>query len=111
MKKFGGVSFSGKSGEKYYFEAWPLETRFKSLAAVYYVTKRLFQNTTYRRASHEGIYIGQTSSLADAFSTHFRLDCFSKHGANCVCVCVIAGDERRAATEQDLLAAHSTSCN
>ena len=109
--QYGGITFSGKSGEKYYFRTWSLETRFKSIAAVYFVTKRVLENGTYRRASHEEIYIGQTENLADPFGTQSRLDCFSKHGANCVCVCLVTDEERRVAIEQDLLAQHSTSCN
>ena len=61
MAKYGDIMFSGKSGEKYCFHAWPLETRFKSLGGVYFVTKRVFKNKNYDRASHEGIYIGQTT--------------------------------------------------
>jgi len=112
MAKFVGVTFAGKSGEKYYFHAWPLETRFKSVGAVYFVTKRVFSNQTYgRRASHEGIFIGQTDNLADPLSTQTQLTCFKKHGANCVCVCLVPNEQQRLAIEQDLIAGHSTSCN
>lgn len=111
MAKYAGITFSGKSGEKYYFQPWPLETRFKSVAAVYFVTKRSFENNTYRRACHDGIYIGQTENLADPFSTQLHFDCFRKHGANCVCVYLVADEERRIAVEQDLIAGHSTHCN
>lgn len=109
--KYGGITFSGKSGERYYFEAWPLETRFRSLAAVYFVTKRSFENSTYRRACHDAIYIGQTGNLADPFATGSQLDCFKKHGANCVCILLLADEERRTAVEQDLIAEHNTHCN
>jgi hypothetical protein len=111
MANYGGITFTGKSGEKYFFRAWPLETHFKSVAAVYFVTKRGFSNKTYRIAGHEGIYIGQTTNLTDPFATQAHLDCFGKHGANCVCVLVIENEERRRAVEQDMLSAHSTSCN
>ena len=111
MATYGGITFTGKSGEKYYFHAWPLETKFKSVAAVYFVTKRTFNNKTYRIAGHESIYIGQTGNLTDPFATHAQLGCFRKHGANCVCVHVVADEERRIAVEQDLIAGHTTSCN
>ena len=111
MATYGGVTFTGKSGEKYFFHAWPLETRFKSLAAVFFVTKRAFGNKTYRIASHEGIYIGETGNLTDPLSTQTQLACFKKYGANCVCVHLNANEDRRHAVERDLLAAHQTSCN
>ena len=111
MATYGGITFTGKSGEKYFFHAWPLGTRFKSMAAVYFVTKRSFSNKTYRIAGHEGIYIGQTENLTDPFSTQMQLDCFKKHGANCVCLYLAENEERRVAVEQDMIAAHRTSCN
>ena len=61
MVTYGGITFNGKSGEKYYFKAWPLNTKFNPLGAVYFVTKRAFNDKTYRRASHQSIYIGQTA--------------------------------------------------
>jgi hypothetical protein len=109
--RYPGVTFTGKSGEKYPFQAWSLETRFKPLAAVYFVTKRAQDNTTYRRASHDGIYIGQTASLADPFGTEAQFECFRKHGANCICIHLLESEERRIAVEQDLIALHRTYCN
>jgi hypothetical protein len=109
--KYGSITFTGKSGEKYRFDAWSLETRFKALGAVYIVTKRTMENATYNRASHDNVYIGQTASLADPFDTHARFACFTKHGANCVCVHLLEDEERRGAAEKDLLELHSTHCN
>jgi hypothetical protein len=111
MATYGGITFTGKSGEKYFFHAWPLETRFRAIAAVYFVTKRGFSHKTYRIATHEGIYIGQTGNLTDPFATQLHLDCFKKYGANCVCVHVVEDEQRRGAVEQDMMAAHNTTCN
>jgi hypothetical protein len=108
MATFGGITFTGKSGEKYFFHAWPLETLFGAVAAVFYVTKRSFSNKTYRIASHEGIYIGQTANLTDPLA---QIDRFRKLGANCICVHVLADEARRQLVAQDMLAAHNTSCN
>ncbi|MGH8660919.1 MAG: hypothetical protein ACREUB_04055 [Burkholderiales bacterium] len=107
----GSVIFVGKSGERYHFQVWSLDARFKSVAAVYFVTKRAYDNNTYRRASHEGIYIGQTEDLSGSLAAEAQLERFSKYGANCVCVYVLADAERRIAVEQDLLDAHRTHCN
>jgi len=40
MAKFGRVTFTGDSGRDYAFAAYPRETRFKPVAAVYVITKR-----------------------------------------------------------------------
>jgi hypothetical protein len=111
MATYGDMIFSGKSGEKYRFHAWPLETHFRSVGAVFFVTKRTFENKTYARACHEGIYIGQTANLADPLATQSQLAKFRKHEANCVCVYPIADEQRRIAVERDLVAVHTTSCN
>ena len=107
----GSVTFVGKSGERYHFQAWSLEARFKSVAAVYFVTKRAYDNNTYRRACHEGIFIGQTEDLSGSLAAEAQLERFRKYGANCVCVHLLADAGRRIAVEQDLLDAHRTHCN
>lgn len=109
--KYGNIVFSGKSGEDYRFEAWPLGTRFRSVPGVYFVTRREVEDTNYHRACHENIYIGQTASLAEPLGTPPLIERFSKHGANCICVCAIDSEERRKAIEKDLLAAYPTLCN
>ena len=107
----GNVTFVGKSGERYHFQAWSLDAKFKSIAAVYFVTKRAYDNSTYRRACHDGIFIGQTGDLSGALTDAGQLERFRKYGANCVCVYVLADDARRIAVERDLLDVHHTHCN
>lgn len=109
--QYPDITFTGKSGEKYRFQVWSLETRFKPMAAVYFVTKRAKENSNYRRASHDSIYIGRTANLADPFGTESQFDCFRKHGANCVCICLIDREEQRILVEEDLAALHGTHCN
>jgi hypothetical protein len=111
MVSYGGITFNGKSGEKYYFKAWPLTTKFNPLGAVYFVTKRAFNDKTYRRASHQSVYIGQTADLTAPLAPLPQLTCFEKNGANCICVYVDPSEERRLAIAQDLLGAHRTTCN
>ena len=107
----GSVTFVGKSGDQYHFQVWSLETRFKSVAAVYFVTKRAYDNGTYRRACHDAIYIGETEDLSGSLAAEAQLQRYRKFGANCICVHPLADEGRRIAVEQDLLAAHSTHCN
>lgn len=107
----GSITFVGKSGERYHFQAWNLEAKFKPIAAVYFVTRRAYDNSTYRRACHDGIYIGQTTDLSGALADEGQIERFRKYGANCVCVQVIADEARRIAVERDLLDAHRTHCN
>lgn len=109
--KYGHIIFRGKSGQTYRFEAWSLETKFKPLAGVYFVTRRGNEDSNYNRASHEHIYIGHAASLAEPMGNQAQLASFKKHGANCVCVYAAESEERRIAIEQDLLQAYPTACN
>jgi hypothetical protein len=109
--QYPDITFSGKSGEKYRFQAWSLETKFKPMAAVYFVTKRAQDSSTYNRASHDSVYIGQTANLADPFGTESQFDCFRKHGANCICIRLVESEEQRIREEEDLIALHRTHCN
>jgi hypothetical protein len=106
--RIGTVVFSGKSGEKYSFEAWPMETRFKPMAAVYFVTKREAGNGTYNRAGHEHMFLGHTPDISGPLGTDAQLAWFDKHGANCVCVYAAESEPRRVAIQQDLEEAYPT---
>ena len=100
--RIGSVVFSGKSGEDYRFEVWPMETRFKPLAAVYYVTKRGAPAGTFNRSAHEYLYLGHTPDISRPLGTTAQLAWFNAAGANCVCVYAASSAERRAAIKKDL---------
>ena len=97
------ITFKGKSGERYRFQAWPIDTKFKAIGGVYVVTKRTFENRTFpTKASHQPLAIGQTANLAASVTTTER-DKLVDKGANCICVCAVADDARRAEIEKDLI--------
>src|SRR5436853_4415252 len=97
------INFKGKSGERYAFQAFPLETKFKAVGAVYLVTERTFDDTTFRtRASHRSIAIGQTADLATSLIESERVKLRAK-GANCICVCAEGDETRRVEIERDLI--------
>lgn len=97
------ITFKGRSGERYSFQAWPLETKFKAVGGVYIVTRRSFEDRTFpTKARHQSLAIGQTANLADALSKTDRTK-LTAHGANCVCVYAVADEARRTAIEKDLV--------
>ena len=100
--RIGTLVFSGRSGEDYRFEVWPIETRFKPAAAVYIVTRREVTTGTFSRAGHERIYLGQTRDISAPLGTQIQLASFSAKGANCVCIYAVDSEERRAAIKKDL---------
>jgi len=100
--RIGTVVFSGKSGAKYRFEVWPMDTRFKPVAAVYVVTRREVTTGTFSRAGHEQLYLGQTPDISAPLGTEAQLAWFGANGANCVCVYAVESEERGAAIKKDL---------
>jgi hypothetical protein len=106
--RIGTVVFNGKSGEKYRFEAWPMETRFQPAAAVYFVTKREVAVGTFTRAGHENMFLGQTSDLSAPLGTAAQLAWFEKHGANCVCIYSAENEAQRVAIQKDLESGYPT---
>jgi hypothetical protein len=105
MSHYGTVVFLGGSRVAYRFRAWPLQTRFRTVAAVYVITRREHTNSTFRNtASHECLRIGQTADLAH-LAPHGD---DAQRGANCICVSVVHDAGERRAIEQDLLASNLT---
>lgn len=100
----GSVTYAGKSGEQYHFQAWSLDVMFKPVAAVYFYTRRSYGNGTYRRANHEIIHIGHAADLSSLLTT--KTERYREAGANCICVHLVADDPRREAIERDLQAMH-----
>ncbi len=79
---------------------------------MFFVTRRSLENKTYlRSASHEYIFIGKTDNLNAPLASQIELDRFAKHGANCICVHLVASEEQRLVAEQDLIAGNRTHCN
>lgn len=100
--RIGSLMFNGRSGESYRFEVWPMETRFRPAAAVYFVTKREVPAGTFNRACHEHLYLGRTSDLSAPLGTAAQLAWFSEHGANCLCIYSAESEPARLAIQEDL---------
>jgi hypothetical protein len=110
MRK-GAITFTGKSGLQYPFHIWSLDTRFKPIGGVYFVTQRTADKAKQLRPRHNAIFIGQTEDLAQSFNAQALPERFMKLGANCICVHLHDDAERRLGIEKDLLAVYSTDCN
>jgi hypothetical protein len=98
------ITFKGKSGERYRFQAWPMETKFKAVGGVYLITKRVFEDRTFTtKASHQALAIGQTPDLAVSLVSESERAKLIAQGANCICVCAAADEARRVQIEKDLI--------
>ena len=110
MKK-GAITFTGKSGSQYPFHIWSLDTQFKAIGGVYFITQRTADRAKQLRPRHNAIFIGQTEDLAQAFNAQELPERYLKLGANCICVHLHADPERRLGIEKDLLSVYRTDCN
>lgn len=108
MAKIAEATFSGRTG-RYGFEVYPIGTVFNAGGGVYIFTKRTVDVTG--KGSHEFLYIGETSSLADRMPDHEKLSSVTRHGANCICVHRDDNARTRLDKETDLRVANSTPCN
>jgi hypothetical protein len=98
------ITFKGKSGERYRFQAWVLGTRFKAVGGVYVVTRRSFEDRTFQsKASYQLLAIGQTNDLSVPFATRTEYGKLTEQGANCICVYAVADEKRRIEIEKDLV--------
>jgi len=110
MRK-GAITFTGKSGTQYPFHIWSLDTQFKPIGGVYFVTQRTADKAKQMRPRHNAIFIGHTDDLAQSFNAQALPERFIKLGANCICVHLHDDPERRLGIERDLLSVYSTDCN
>jgi hypothetical protein len=98
------INFKGKSGERYRFQAWPIDTKFKPMGGIYIVTKRECLDRTFpTKATHRCLAIGQTADLAALAFTEAELSKLTTQGANCICVYALADETRRVEIEKDLI--------
>ena len=98
------VTFQGKSGTRYRFQAWPMTAKFKSMGGIYIVTKRECLNPTFpSMASHRCLAIGQTADFANTVLSKAELTKLTDRGANCICVYPVADESRRLQIEKDLI--------
>jgi hypothetical protein len=100
MNKLGTVKFSGKSGARYAFTAYPLATLFdEALSGVYVVTRRK-EGKSGKGFMHKRICTGQSGDLRQSLA---GVDpSFSDRGANCICVHSENDQAARQKIEQDL---------
>ncbi|HUT61658.1 MAG TPA: hypothetical protein VNA25_27785 [Phycisphaerae bacterium] len=101
MSKLGTVRFSGKSGARHAFAAYPLETVFaRGVSGVYVVTRRK-PGKSKKGFVHKGICTGQSDDLRQSLASDERS--FSARGANCICVHTEKDKGARQKIEQDLV--------
>ena len=101
MKKLGTVRFSGTSGTRYEFAAYPLETVFKEGAAGVYVITRRHRSSSSGGSVHRRMCTGQSDNLAQPLAP--QQQSLSARGANCICVHAEQDKAVRERIERDLL--------
>ena len=103
-QKSSTITFKGKSGERYRFQAWPIDTKFKAMGGIYIVTKRECLDRTFpTKATHQCLAIGQTADLSASALTAAELSKLTTQGANCICVHAVVNEARRVEIEKDLI--------
>jgi predicted GIY-YIG superfamily endonuclease len=109
MAELGTVVFTGKSGQKYTFTAYPISQTFMAFGAVYFITNRYLNTDNTYWFRH--IYIGMTGDMSKRFDDHHKQACFTRNQANSICVYTAANEASRRAIETDLIQQYSPPCN
>ncbi len=99
------VTWVGRSDTHYVYEVYSPSGNWNDVAG----------NYIFARQEPDGgwtaLYIGETSSFRDRFSSHERWPCATRHGATHVHAHVNTGATARRAEETDLIAAGIPPCN
>ena len=104
------VVWTGKSGNQYTFEVYPLDTtRFNEVECVYIYTKAV-------EGKWKAIYVGQTSQLATRLAQHASGNgvsdkCIQRSGASHLHVHMLTSESSRLDVETDIRNNYNTSCN
>ena len=98
------IIFSGISGTKYEYIAYPIDSNFKPLPANYIFAKR-------SDFGFHPIYIGETSDLSTRFDNHHKLPLAELHGAAHTLVHINATPHLRLSEERDLIDYYKPVCN
>jgi hypothetical protein len=98
------IMFRGKTGERYYFQALPIEAKLKAIGGVYIVTRRTYEDRTFpTKASHRPLAIGHTDDLSMILAEPSERARLERLSANCICVYADQDEQRRVEIEQDVL--------
>jgi hypothetical protein len=103
------LTITGKSGKKYSFDIYSLDTIFKAVGGIYVFTRR-YQGAD-SKYNHDYIYCGKTDDLSTRFDNHHKEDCIKKNKANCICVMGVSTEKERTTIEEDILKGNNFKCN
>lgn len=96
----GNVRIRGVSGRIYTFRAYPIETAFARVGAVYFISSRNHQPDG--RISHSRIYCGETGNLSTRPDVVNSANSFKINNANCICILPKEDGSLRAEIERDI---------
>jgi hypothetical protein len=103
MPKLGELTIPGGSGRKYKFDAYPLQTVWTRISAVYIVTHRdLLPDGS---VEHVCIHLGELANLQEI--PPLSVTSMKGHRANCICILQEDGMEQRRQVIEDILDASS----
>ena len=105
MDGLGNVRIRGKSGREYKFRAYPLETKFDNIGAVYFITSR--HHDPDGRISHSRIDCGWTSNLSIGINVKPG---FKENDANCICILPQDDKDSRIEIETDIRHQYTLLC-
>jgi hypothetical protein len=103
MASLGKATFKSKSGIRYRFKVFPLNTRFRKIGGVYLIACR--DRCDEGGHGHKILYVGNSEDFSQPFDSHCKTHDLLRLGANCICLQSDQSEESRSKKERDLIAA------
>ncbi len=98
MASLGKAKFKSKSGNRYRFKVFPLNTRFRKISGIYLIACRHHSSQGGHR--HKILYVGNTEDISQPFEKHRKAQDLMRLGANCICVQSDESEESRLGKER-----------
>lgn len=100
------ILWHGKSGKKYKYWVYQIDTTFNDKEGANYIFAKETPPGNYRP-----IYIGQTGDLSERFDNHHKMPCIKTNKATHIHVHLNSNEQSRLTEENDLLQRWTTPCN
>ena len=102
MAKLGTFTIHGISGQAYRFDAFPANTVWTPLSAIYIMTHR--DASLLSNATHVCLFIGHLGNLQDL---RLPKDKTGEHAINCICVLEESSEDKRVEIVGDIASGNS----
>ena len=106
MADEGTINWVGKSGTRYKYWIYKIDTTFTKSPANYVFAKQTSDD------KFSNIYTGETGDISERFDSHHKMPCIKREGATRITAHGSSGNEKtRKREEADIVDNYNPACN